>query len=157
MTNASHPALFLDLDDTVRRTTAKGRPFPKHPSEQELLEGRYDKIWDYKNRGYKILGVSNQGGVGMGVVTKKEVEACLHDLNQKLDGAFDNIVYAPAHPEKDDPFRKPNPGMIHALKEKHSVDLKRSIMVGDRDSDRLAAERAGVKFVWAKDFFHDGK
>lgn len=149
-----HPALFLDLDDTVRKTTAGGRPFPKAPHEQALMEGRYDKIWEYKKKGFKVFGVSNQGGIGMGTLSKKECEDCLEDLNKKLDGAFDDIVYAAAHPSKDDPFRKPNPGMIHALKEKHDLHLGKSLMVGDRDTDKMAAHRAGVKFIWAKDFFN---
>jgi D-glycero-D-manno-heptose 1,7-bisphosphate phosphatase len=149
-----HPALFLDLDGTVRQTNAGGRPYPKHPHEQELMEGRHEKIWEYKNKGYKVFAVTNQGGVGAGLITGKEVETCMEDLNKKLNGVFDDMVYAKAHPLTQDPFRKPNPGMIHALEDKHKVDLKKSIMVGDHESDRLAAERAGVKFLWAEYFFH---
>lgn len=152
--DGSHPALFLDLDSTVRQTNVKGRNFPRAPHEQELMEGRYDKIWEWKNKGYKIFGVTNQGGIAMGLISKKECEDCLKDLNHKLDGVFDDILYAAGHPEKNDPFRKPNPGMIHALKEKHDINLKRSLMVGDRDTDKMAAIRAGVKFTWTKDFFH---
>lgn len=150
----AHKALFLDLDSTVRTTNVKGRFYPKHPKEQDIMEGRHEKIWEWKNKGYKVFAVSNQGGIGMGLLTKKECEDCLHDLNTRLDGVFDDMVYAPAHPEKDDPYRKPNPGMIHALKDKHDIHLPTSVMVGDSDTDKMAAERAGVKFIWTKDFFN---
>lgn len=148
------PALFLDLDDTVRRCKVKSRPFPIHPDEQEILPGRHEKIWEYKNKGYKVFGVTNQGGIATGQLTSKQCEACLHDLNKKLDMAFDNIAYARSYPGSDDYYRKPNPGMIHYFEKEHGIDLSRSLMVGDRDTDKMAAHRAGVKFMWTKDFFH---
>lgn len=146
-------ALFLDLDGTIRKTLVKDKYCPSKPEEQALLEGRHDKIWEYKNKGYKVFAVSNQGGIGLGLMTKKDCEDCLLDLNKKLNWVFDGMLYAPAAPMRNDPFTKPNPGMIVELADKHGIDLKDSLMVGDMDTDRMAAERAGVKFMWAKDFF----
>lgn len=133
-------ALFLDLDGTVRQTLS-GAPCPNSPEDQEVLPGRFAKIWAYKNMGYKIIAVTNQGGVGLGIMTKKECEVCLHDLNKKLGDVFDDMMYDPAAPHRKDSFTKPNPGMLFAAQEKFKLDLKRSIMVGDRSSDRMAAER----------------
>jgi D-glycero-D-manno-heptose 1,7-bisphosphate phosphatase len=117
------------------------------------LEGRYEKIWEYKKQGYKIFAVTNQGGIGLGLLSKTECEECLEDLNRKLDGVFDDMLYAPAIPMRNESFTKPNPGMIFYLAEKYKIDLTKSLMVGDRETDQMAARRGGVPFTWTKDFF----
>ena len=148
-----HKALFLDLDDTVR--TSKRGPCPNRPEDQEVLPNRYDKIHDYKKRGYKIIAITNQGGIGLGYMTDKQCQDCLKDLDDRLGGAFDKMYYAPAPPKAKHPLTKPNPGMIHRAQKEMNIDLSKSIMVGDRDSDKGAAQNAGVRFKWAKDFFGD--
>jgi len=150
----ANKALFLDLDGTVR-TTANDKPCPSRPDEQNVMDGRYDKIWDYKNKGYKIVAVTNQGGIGLGYMTKKDCEDCLEDINHKLGKVFDLMLYAPDSPHVKGPMTKPNPGMLVHAAGQLDIDLKKSLMVGDRDSDKGAAENAGVKFEWAKDFFND--
>ena len=147
-----HKAIFLDLDGTVR-TTKGGKVCPSHPHEQEVLPGRYDKIWEYKNKGYKIVAVTNQGGIGLGYMTEGKCKEILDDLDNKLGNPFDKMLYAKASPHEKHPWTKPNPGMIHAAAKDLGIDLKKSIMVGDREVDKGAADNAGVKFKWADDFF----
>ena len=144
--------LFLDLDDTVR-TTKGDKPCPNKPSEQEVMPGRQAKLHDYKKRGYKIVAVTNQGGIGLGYLTEGQCKLILDDLDRKLGGVFDKMLYAKAAPNAGHPWTKPNPGMILAAAKDLDIDLKESIMVGDRDTDQQAAQRAGVPFRWAKDFF----
>lgn len=149
-----HKALFVDLDGTIRKTLS-GKVCPNHPDDQEVMEGRYDKLWDYKNKGYKIVAVSNQGGIGLGLMTNQRCREIMDDLDKKLGGVFDKMLYAPAHPKADHPLTKPNPGMFHLAAKGLGINLKRSIMVGDRDTDMEAAKRAGVKFHWAHEFFKE--
>ena len=61
------PALFLDLDGTVRKTKSGG-VCPNHAEDQILLPGVLDKIHEYKRKGYKIVAVTNQGGIGLGYI-----------------------------------------------------------------------------------------
>lgn len=147
-------ALFLDLDGTVRSTKG-GFPCPNHPDQQEVMPGRIEKIKSYKNLGYKIIAVTNQGGIGLGIITEQQNLDCLKDLNKKMGGLFDKMYYAKAAPSKGDYMSKPNPGMLFTAKEELGIDLSNSLMVGDRDSDEVAANKAGVEFHWAKDFFED--
>ena len=147
-------ALFLDLDGTVR-TTKGGKPCPNHPSEQEVMPGRKEVIDRYRKEGYKILAVTNQGGIGLGYMSEKDCVECLKDLDKKLGGVFDKMYYAKAPPHKKDMMTKPNPGMLMQGAEDFDIDLKNSIMVGDRPPDQGAAKNAGVPFKWAKDFFGD--
>ena len=53
---------------------------------------------------------------------------------------------------KDSYDRKPNPGMILKAVDEHNLDIKNSIFIGDKESDRQAASRAGIPyFLDAKD------
>lgn len=145
-------ALFLDLDGTVR-TTKGDKVCPNHPDDQEVMPGRHEKIWEYKNKGYKIVAVTNQGGIGLGYMTEGRCKEILNDLDDRLGNPFDKLLYAKAAPAEKHPWTKPNPGMILAAAKDLNIDLSHSIMVGDRDMDKEAANRAGVKFLWADDFF----
>ena len=147
-----HKALFLDLDDTVRTTTT-GKPCPNKPADQKVMPGRRKKIQEFIENGYKIVAVTNQGGIGLGYMTDKQCQECLFDIDRKLGGVFDRMYYAPASPSAKHPLTKPNPGMLLKAKKELNIDLTKSIMVGDRDTDKGAAEKAGVPFQWAKDFF----
>jgi D-glycero-D-manno-heptose 1,7-bisphosphate phosphatase len=142
--------LFLDLDSTVRASKA-GKVTPDSVEDQMVLPGRKEKIKEYKDKGYKIIAVSNQGGVALGHTTHAKVKELLSDLDHKMGYVFDEMLYAPHM--GDHPMRKPNPGMILHAAEKHGIDLSKSIMVGDMDSDREAAKRAGVAYHHADDFF----
>jgi len=146
-------ALFLDLDGTVR-VTNNGKPCPNKPSDQEILPGRVDKIKGYKNKGYSIVAVTNQSGIDLGYMKESDCQDCLEDLNKKMGGVFDLMLYAKSA-NKEDPCRKPNTGMFTHAAQKMNIDLGKSITVGDMESDRLAGEKAGTKFYWAKDFFGD--
>ena len=147
-------ALFLDLDGTVRGTKGDG-PCPNKPEDQFVLKGHKEKIKEYKEKGYKIIAVTNQGGVGLGYMTSDDNKRCLHNLNEELDFMFDDMLAATATPNDKHHWTKPQPGMLMHAADKHNIDLNRSIMVGDRDGDKGAAENAGTKFEWAKDFFGD--
>jgi len=147
-------ALFLDLDGTVRGTKGT-KPCPNKPEDQYVLEGRKEVISKYKRDGYKIIAVTNQGGVGLGYMTSEDNKRCLADLNERLDFVFDDMLAATATPQDKHHWTKPRPGMLMHAADKHNIDLNRSIMVGDKEGDKGAAEAAGTKFQWAKDFFND--
>lgn len=147
-------AIFLDLDDTVR-TTVGGKKCPNHPSEQRIMPGRKEKLTELKKAGYKLIAITNQGGIGAGYMTESQCKECLVDLDKQLGGVFDKMYYAKAHPKENHPWTKPNPGMLQEASREFNLDLKKSIMVGDRDTDKGAAENAGTQFRWAKDFFGD--
>lgn len=144
-------AVFFDLDGTIRGTKS-GAVAPSSPADQVVLPGRKEKIHELKRDGYKIIAVTNQAGVEHGHLTEKDVKECLYHLNESLGFPFDDMLYEKSK-DQNHPRRKPNPGMILEAAERHGVNLKDSVMVGDMESDQKAAENAGVSFSWAKDFF----
>ncbi|HEV2237919.1 MAG TPA: HAD-IIIA family hydrolase [Ktedonobacterales bacterium] len=157
----SRPALFLDLDGTVRDTLS-GRVHPLEPWDQRLREGVRPSVEAYRARGYAIVGVTNQGAVGLGMLSERDVEEINDRLMRELaPGLFDLILYCPYHPyarggryRDQADCRKPRPGMAFTARDRLGLDLATSIMVGDLETDRLFARNAGIgTFMWEHEFF----
>lgn len=148
--------LLLDLDGCVRASRS-GKVTPDHPEDQVVLPGRKEKIQQYKADGWKIVAVTNQGGIGLGHTTHDKVKTTLAALNEELGRPFDDMLYEGSAPKENHHRRKPNPGMLQEAAEKHHLDLTKSLMVGDRESDQEAARLAGVPFQWAHKFFPEGR
>lgn len=141
-------AVFLDRDGVINQAY-DFRP-PNHAGELVLFPGVPEAIRAFNEAGYLVFVVTNQGGVGLGYMT----EADLAEIHRKLSelvvaqgGKFTEIRACTHKPRAGCDCRKPEPGMILALAEKYNVDLKASFMVGDRDVDLQAGQRAGVQTV----------
>ena len=164
------PALCLDLDGTIRHS--KTGDFINGPDDVALFPDVEAKVWKYRNEGYLILGISNQGGVAFGFKTPQQVNAELDAtfalFNRSVGdmGPF-HMVKQCFHMEGEGakfPFnrrsllRKPDIGML-ALMEVEAfdagvlIDWAASLFVGDREEDKECAARADIPFQWAKDFF----
>jgi len=127
-------------------------------AEQKLLPGVAEKCAELRAQGHTLAIASNQGGVALGYLTKIDAEALVADVARMIGAA--SWTCCPHHPKgtqkwfaKDCPRRKPAPGMLLDLMRRLGFHASKTIYVGDMDSDREAAKAAGVKFVWAKDFF----
>lgn len=150
----ARPALFLDLDSTVRYCVDPKMPCPNMPNDISIYPGVVDKINNFKKADFYVFGVSNQGGIEMGYITEERCAELMEVTNTKMGGVFDKIIWASKLRSQD---RKPNPGMIKKLQKEFNIDLETSIMVGDKDSDLMCSLNAGVKqFFYAKDFFVEG-
>jgi D-glycero-D-manno-heptose 1,7-bisphosphate phosphatase len=158
---AAHPALFVDLDGTVRDTLS-GRVHPLEPWDQRLRQHVRPRLEEHRARGYAIVGVTNQGGVGLGMLSERAVEEINARLMRELaPGLFDLILYCPYHPyarhgryRDQAECRKPRPGMAFEARDRLGLDLAASIMVGDQEVDRLFARNAGIgTFCWEHEFF----
>lgn len=152
------PALCLDFDGTVRRTKS-GKPFINSADDIELMPGIESKIWSYRDEGFLIIGVSNQGSVAYGHKLPPEID---YELNVTL-GLFErspfHIVKMCYHMEGGsvEPYchrslmRKPDIGMLvmaeyDAYNAGYMIDWKHSLFVGDRPEDEQCAKNAGIEF-----------
>lgn len=163
------PLLAMDLDGTVRRSKSGAKFGPTDAGDVELYPDVEAKLWEYRDRGFRVVGVSNQGVVGYGTRTEVEVIAIATATCAAFQrDPFDGIEMAYALPAsmggKVSPFhlrslrRKPHYGMLVnieriAYEANVVVDWDNSIFVGDRDEDKQCAEAAGVAFQWAHNFF----
>lgn len=146
----NHRALFLDRDGVINVDT--GYVF----KSQDFIfnEGIFDICKAAKFYGYLILIVTNQAGIGRGFYSEADFFELMNWVQAEFKGReieIDGIYFCPYHPTagvgmyKRSSFdRKPNPGMILSAALDFGIDLKKSVLIGDRDSDIQAANNAGI-------------
>ena len=150
MTSIPSRALFLDRDGVINHDDG----YTAHLDDFKFIDGIFDLCRAAKNFDYLIIVVTNQAGIGRGYYSEQnffELTSWMRKQFVAENAALTDVFYCPDHPEhgigtyKKESFdRKPNPGMFLRAAEKYGVSLHDSIMVGDKDSDMQAAERAGV-------------
>ena len=144
---AGRPAVFLDRDGVlVESRVVDGVPLPaRRPSELRLLHGVAATCAALHEAGLALVVVTNQPDIARGALEPEDLEAMHELLRAWLP--LDEIVVC-AHDDADDcACRKPRPGMILDAARRLGLDLRRSVLVGDRWRDIEAAQRAGIASV----------
>ena len=157
--NLSQPqkCVFLDRDGTLNKYVG----FLRHIDEMELLPGVAEAVRKINESGYLAVVVTNQPVIARGEVTVPQLQEIHNKMETLLgqEGAYvDAIYYCPHHPHKgyegeipelkvDCACRKPKAGMLLQAAEDFHIDLSRSYMVGDSDSDVQCGIRAGCTSV----------
>lgn len=147
--NRRSPGLFLDRDGVIN----KDYGFVHTKQEFEFMPGIFELCLLAMNAGMKIVIITNQSGIGRGYFTHNQFEELMKwvlEEFKKQGVKIEGVFYAPENPEmeplNDTPSRrKPSPAMFLEASNKFSIDLKLSLMIGDRESDMVAAADAGVK------------
>jgi len=137
------PAVFFDRDGTLCRDTGY---LNKYDDLQIFVD--IDSIKFLKEKGFKLIGVSNQSGVSRGLIEEDFVKEVNRIFVEQY--GFDDFYYCPHHPEEHCPCRKPEPGMLLRARADHRIDLKKSYVVGDKETDMLLARAVGAKGVLVK-------
>jgi D-glycero-D-manno-heptose 1,7-bisphosphate phosphatase len=153
--------IIFDKDGTLIEGLG-GRP-ANSTSEQRLLPNVRKACDDLRAQDYLLAIASNQGGVAWGFISRSQAYRLVNDAADKI-GDADTIAcccYDPRAAERNpgnfyakaSNRRKPQPGMLIDIMRRLNVAPKDTLMVGDRESDQAAAAAAGIKFVWAAEFF----
>ena len=143
-------AVFLDRDGVINIDHG----YVHKVDDFEYVDGVFEACLSLKKAGYLLAVVTNQSGIARGMYTEEQ----FHTLTEWMDWNFadkgvelDGIYYCPHHAEKgvgeykiDCDCRKPKPGMMLTAAEFLKIDLSRSVMVGDKRDDMLAAKAAGI-------------
>jgi histidinol-phosphate phosphatase family protein len=150
--------LLLDRDGTLNHTL--GEHPPNHPHEVELLPGVGRKLQHLASMGWRLVVISNQGGIAFGYQTHQQAWATHRAVLDALPVRVEASYLCPHHPDGtetlyavDCPNRKPAPGALLNAMARFQAAPQDCLFVGDRDSDYEAAAAAGVAFAWAADFF----
>ena len=98
-----------------------------------------------KDKGYKLIGVSNQSGIARGIVDEKFTREVNNIFIEQYE--FDDFYYCPHRSDEHCPCRKPEPEMILRARAEHSIDLKQSYVIGDKELDMLLAKSTGAKGI----------
>ena len=158
----ARPAVFFDRDGVLNRDTG----YVHRPEEFEWLDGAKAAIRALNERGYLVFVITNQAGVAYGHYGEEAVEN-LHrwiaDDLAAVGAHIDGFYYCPHHPAgKEERYaivcecRKPKPGLLLAAMRDWQVDRKRSVLIGDKESDIQASEAAGVRgILWRGGSLYD--
>jgi D-glycero-D-manno-heptose 1,7-bisphosphate phosphatase len=147
-------AIFLDRDNTLIHNDAD----LGDPSKVQLIDGVAPGLRALREAGYRLIVVTNQGGVARGRFTEEDVDTVHQRIAATVDDAagmpniIDRFYYCPYHPDavldayrRDHPWRKPNPGMLLQASQDLNIDLSASWMVGDQARDVSAGRKAGCR------------
>lgn len=133
-------AVFFDRDGTLCKDAHylnRWEDFEVFPEAAHLGE--------LKERGYMLIGVSNQSGIARGLVDEGFTKAVNNIFLEKY--GFDDFFYCPHGPHDGCGCRKPEPGMILDARAMHRISLKDSYVIGDKDVDMLLAKASGAKGI----------
>jgi D-glycero-D-manno-heptose 1,7-bisphosphate phosphatase len=143
------PAVFLDRDGTLNVE----KNYLYRPEDFEFIAGTPAAIRRLNLAGFKVFVVTNQSGVARGYFSLEDVERLHRHISDRLAESgtrIDGFYVCPHHPSEGQgsyvgecDCRKGAPGLLLKAAEEHRIDLGRSFMVGDKEADIEAGERAG--------------
>jgi D-glycero-alpha-D-manno-heptose 1-phosphate guanylyltransferase len=143
--------LFIDRDGVINHE--KKDEYILNWDEFRFYEGIKEAMQTFGKRFGNVIIISNQRGVGRGLMTEDDLLTIHRNMQTEIrsgGGRIDNIYYCTSTDAKH-PCRKPNPGMAFlAKKDIPSIDLSRSVMVGNKPSDMLFGRYAGVYTVYVR-------
>jgi D-glycero-D-manno-heptose 1,7-bisphosphate phosphatase len=146
------PAVFVDRDGTLIEHIS----YLSEPAKVRLLPGAGEALKRLRRAGFALVLVTNQSGIGRGLLTEERLEQIHAELGRQLGEcgvAFDAIYHCPVVPSSDDRMvveyhdRKPGPGMLLRAAADLALDLGASWMIGDLPSDVLAGLNAGCRSI----------
>ena len=141
---ASRPTLFLDRDGVI----IVDRHYLDDPADVQLEAGVPAALRRARASGYRLVGLSNQSGLGRGLfdlATFAAVMARLDALLRDEGCALDAFFYCPHAPVDACACRKPAPGLLHEAAREMAWEPERSAMVGDKLADVDLALDAGLQ------------
>jgi len=147
-------ALFLDRDGVINHDAG----YTSKIEDFHFIDGIFELCRAAKRLGYLIIVVTNQAGIGRGYYSEQDFLSLTEWMKTRFEeegASITDVYYCPHHPEhgvgqyKQESFdRKPNPGMLLKAAQAYRIDLPKSIMIGDKESDLMAAKHAGVENRW---------
>jgi len=142
--------LFLDRDGVINKRIVDD--YVKKWDEFEFVEGVIDAVKKFKTVFGTIIVVTNQQGIGKGIMRPEDLELIHKNMIYELTyfgGKIDKVYYSPFLASENHSTRKPAIGMaLQAKKDFPQIDFNRSIMVGDSGSDIAFGKNAGMKTVF---------
>jgi D-glycero-D-manno-heptose 1,7-bisphosphate phosphatase len=155
------PAIFLDRDgvlvEEVFYPETGEREAPMRSEDVRLISGAADGLRRLAAAGFLLVLVSNQGAYAKGKIGLRSLWRA-HDRFQELlaqEGVtLDGVHYSFSHPDGVTPYfsgpsvdRKPSPYQLLVAAARLDIDLDRSWMIGDRETDVMCGHAAGTRAI----------
>lgn len=143
-------ALFLDRDGVINID----KDYVYKIEDFEFIDGIFEVCKYFQDRGFKIFIITNQSGIGRGYYSENDFEKLTKWMIEKFKTEsviIDKVYYCPHHPIKakgqykiECECRKPKAGMILQAQKEFNINLKESILIGDKERDILAGQVAKI-------------
>jgi D-glycero-D-manno-heptose 1,7-bisphosphate phosphatase len=141
--------LFLDRDGTVIEECG----YLSDPARVRVLPGAAHSLAALASEGWQLVIISNQSGVGRGLITPQQMEAVqsrfLEVMQSHGIGITDSYVCTHT-PDDHCQCRKPSAYFLERAAGQHGLDLSASWMIGDREGDILSGRNAGCSTIWLR-------
>lgn len=141
---AKSRAVFVDRDGTIMHDA----DYCSDPKQVHIFEGVPEALRNLKGKGYKLIVITNQSGIGRGFFTMDQYRAVEDEVLRQLGpDLIDATYFCPDVPGQPSKCRKPAPGMILEAVRDHHVDVSRSFFIGDKEIDAECGHNAGVRTI----------
>lgn len=140
-------AVFLDRDGTINRDSSD---YIKSPAEFSFLPGTFAAMRRLVCLDVDIIVVTNQGVIGRRMVNEEVIAEINRRMVAEIEaegGKITEVYLCPHAPWMGCACRKPEPGMLSQASQDYEIDLSRSFMVGDKESDVEAGKAAGCQSI----------
>ncbi|HXA49075.1 MAG TPA: HAD family hydrolase [Candidatus Acidoferrum sp.] len=135
-------AVFFDRDGTLMEDTH----YCGDPALVRVYPGVREAIRRLREAGWGVFVVSNQSGIGRGLITEEQYRAVQEEFLRQA-GEIDGSYYCADAPGVPSTRRKPEPGMVLEAAAEHGIELGASWFVGDKALDVECGRRAGTKTI----------
>ena len=152
MNSLKNKAIFLDRDGVINVE----KNYVHRVEDFEFIKGIFELCALVQRLNFRIIIITNQAGIGRGYYTIDDFDRLTKWMLAQFKArgiCIAKVYYCPYHPtsgvgeyRKDSFERKPNPGMILDAKREFDLDLSKSILIVDKDSDIEAGRAAGVQW-----------
>jgi D-glycero-D-manno-heptose 1,7-bisphosphate phosphatase len=144
---ATRPAVFVDRDGTLMEEVH----YCNDPANVRIIPGAGAALRELRSAGYVTVLVTNQSGIGRGIITRAQYESVHLRLIELLGENTIDRAYMCADPNgQPSTHRKPSPGMLLEAAADLSLDLGSSWIIGDKALDIECGINAGVAGVLVK-------
>lgn len=144
-------AAFFDRDGVLNEDVG----FAHRPDQIAWMPGAREAVKRLNDAGFLVFVVTNQGGVARGLYSEEHVRTLHRWMQEELRAVgahVDDFYHCPHHPDHGEPpyrtdcrCRKPEPGMLLQAMAEWPVEPQGSFLIGDRETDVQAAQRAGIE------------
>jgi D-glycero-D-manno-heptose 1,7-bisphosphate phosphatase len=137
-------AIFLDRDGVINKEIN----YLYRIEDFQFINGIFEACQFLESLNYKIIVTTNQSGISRGYYTEidfQKITKWMLDQFHKNNIEILDVIHCPHQPSDYCNCRKPKPGMLLSAKSKHSIDMEKSWMIGDKEEDIMAANAAKIK------------
>ena len=135
--------IFLDRDGVIN----KDINYLYKVKDFQFIDGIFDSCIYFQKLGFKIIVVTNQSGISRNYFSEKEYKNLTNwMLNEFRKNGIKilDVFHCPHLPNSNCSCRKPMPGMFIDAKKKYNIDMENSWLIGDKETDIIAANSSGI-------------